>query len=208
MRNSFAVGAGPTLGDDPSPGVTRITWRDVPPGGGRRSSLRPFKAVLVAALLLGSAILIVSFVDPSELDIGGSTALSAPAIQQLTTAGETWSISDQQPVVLNFTSGAAGSIWMNFTLSGGGLGIFWCPANIVIKPLGFPPCDQRLGVDGGMGEFIAWGPGGQVQASEFAFINEGPNDGGNSTVVLTWTSPLTVLSGGCGATCPTGPPAG
>lgn len=200
------MGASPTLGDDPSPGVTRITWRDVEPGAGGRSSLRPFKAVLVAALLLGSAILALSFVDPSALDIGGPAVLSAPPVQQLTTAGETWSISDQQPVVLNFTSGAAGSIWMNFTVSGGVIGVFWCPADIVIDPLGYPPCDQCLGAGCGIGEFIAWGPGGEVQASELAFINEGPNNGGNLTVVLTWSSPLTVLSGGCGATCPSAPP--
>lgn len=204
------MGAGPTLGDDPSPGVTRITWRDVPPGGGRPSSLRPFKAVLVAALLLGSTILVLSFVDPTVLGIGGAPALSAPAVQTLTTAGESWSISDQAPRVLDFTRGDAGSLWMNFSVVGGGVWVTVCPARVVIKPFGFPisSCYDGGGAQQSNGEFSAWGPGGGVEPAEIAFINEGPNSQSNSTVVLTWTSTLTVLSGGCGATCPTGPPTG
>ena len=204
------MGAGPNVGDDPSPGVTRITWRDVPPGGRRPSSLGPFKAVLVAALLLGSTVLVLSFVDPTVLGIGGAPALSAPAVQTLSTTGESWSISDQAPKVVDFTRGDAGSLWMNLSVAGGWVWIAVCPANVVIQPFGFPTsgCYDSGGVQNRSGEFSAWGPGGGVAPAEIAFINEGPSSQSDSTVVLNWTTPLTVLSGGCGATCPSAPPMG
>lgn len=157
---------------------------------------RLLEVVLAVALVVAALLVAVYRFDPGALGIGSGAAGTAPPppYQELTKTGDTWLVSDAAPVVLNFTSPAAGRIFMNFTVTGGSVSAFFCPATIVIKPMGWPPCDSQGGLSHANGG-IWWWYDGQVYPAELAFINYGATSGSSATVTLVWSSPLVVDGG-------------
>ena len=125
---------------------------------------------------------------------GGSGRSSSgpqnPDNQELTTAGEVWSIPDTAPQVLNFTAPGSGQIWMNFTVAGGGVSIFFCPAGVVITGLPTKGClFQAGGAEHSNGQLCGW-KNGTAYSAQLTFINYGPTSGSGAVVELTWQSPL------------------
>lgn len=123
---------------------------------------------------------------------------SVPAIQELSTAGESWAISDTAARVVNYTQPLSGAIWMNFTVASGGLSVFACFAGTTASQASTAAlvhCWAGGETGPGTGSpWFAWGNATHTTPAELIFINYGPGSGSTTTVLLTWSTPLVVLS--------------
>lgn len=176
-----------------APAAWRVEVERAGPGPPGRRRIRDIEVVLAVALVVAVGLVAVYRLDPAALGVepGSSGAATPPNYQPLTQAGETWLISDSAPHIVNFTSPVSGAVWMNFTVTGGAVAVDDCPANIVIEPMGYPPCSGTGVFDRAHGSYIQWADS-VVYAAKLVFINYGPSSGSAATVTLTWSSALVV----------------
>ena len=165
-----------------------------------RKRTRLVEVALAIALAVAALLVAIYRFDPSALGVeSNSPGIQPPSpIQMLTNTGDTWLIPDSTPHVVNFTWPVSGELWTNFTVTGGAVAFYVCPASVVIEPMGSPPCDGGGVFSHAHGTYLEWSDS-VVFPAKIAFINYGPSSQSSATVTLVWDSPLAVTSGPSGA---------
>jgi hypothetical protein len=167
--------------------------RELPPPPGPRA--RPLEIVGIAILVV--VFIVVVLIESGAIPLG-STPSRPPSVQELSGAGENWTISESTPHVVTFSVEGSLAVWANFTVHGGAVSIFLCNSTAVVHASNFPACNPEFQAAGGVyrasGVLFNMADISQLTL-EIAFDNYGPISNSDTVVYLVWSTPLTVDSG-------------